>query len=1222
MIRSSDGWLVKVELRADDGTWCDMTRPVPVVHGDPGVDRLLNTPRLQFKTELESGRFSTGVYTLVMKNDDGFFDRTTPVTVYDDAGDPHTVSQLVKCRVRLSLQRTGRSHQTAVRLGVGIISSIETDARDRVARLRIVGLERALMEADASMVKAGESWISSIPTHMLVERLVRHAVPGAAFEGGGINRAWLSWTGSLPTNLGRPGTVVNGEWKHTSFVPLCMAPWQGYANRVIVGGFVAGDLMRGMIFWFDLDTGESHLLREFSEDHYAVWYVHHDYTTDKLCWIRGSLRWGDEGNIVNRLAYIGSASITGGNASETLISIWLTSDVWRLGNQDGNVNVIGWAGSDQGWNGENAVLPFEQQIYSYGYYSGQHRIAWMQKDLHSVYLPTSPVDPYYTDNIWTTYKPRGDIGFSWVRATDLNGSPAQALIRYSLTPWPRVARASNGRIFWVYLNRNDVKWRVKSYDIATGQISTCVLELAAGTDWPILDAFFRYQITAWDVIWTGSQWDAYFWVTNWADYQSYLMPWHADQTFMRASDVDGGNVTPTSLHQILGNRGQLYTFTWLSLAQFGSTIYAFGSVLDREMMAYGLWLGDSSGWGNMKVMDSGDPTEPWLRSGLPISGIVELAGPAWGFLDSSTGTVWMMDYTGALLPGTGPPVHLTDTMCVSAEGVLTSGLSSQYVVCICRRPVYWPFPYQSSYLGNIVGSFDLYWWSSGSYAVTELADLEGLTVHEALEQLASFCGDYVFGFNLDGEFFFKPRTSSSQYTAKLQEESWVSDSEIPLLSATKRVEHDNIRNAFDIAVWTTSRNEINVTYTQHGAEDKSVLIPQVVQLDNRKKRVILRCMQGGTIGEGSSNDGSTTLLFSWWEDPGELITVTIADLAPMSTYLQVEGITDTLPPRADRRELYGEEIRVGDVVVVAGYGERTIASFSGSVIVLSSSLGGNRTIQAGTTVRITQKWKSGQTLSEEGVGALGENIGPSDTTFRVTDASHIRIGMVIRIDKEYMEVTNVELGVSDDLLEVVRGQVGTAPASHSSGAIIAAFVNVKGVGHSYEVGATGFVVSWSHVDTTLPTMRRSFVAGERIVIESSGQRLERSRYSRFVIEDDKSVALYGRQGKKVSDNRFVTMEAASRYGQRLLGLYAYPYAVVRAEIPGLWPELAGETITIQSSRLFPTEPLSKMDFVVRRLQLGLDSGRTVIEARSVNPVSIGNAGTLTYGGWGKPYGES
>ena len=168
---------VAVEVYTDSPSrWCDINKPFRGAAGDDFYNLLIGLPTLKVQSEVVPGRFATSVSSLKLRDDDGIFGKEAEnVTLYDLGGTACTIEDWhdKKVRIRIGHHVESTDAWDYDTLGTFKIDRITRDPKTRVATMKLVGLEKELMDASAADVKRGDSWFTNIPIPLLAKELLR-----------------------------------------------------------------------------------------------------------------------------------------------------------------------------------------------------------------------------------------------------------------------------------------------------------------------------------------------------------------------------------------------------------------------------------------------------------------------------------------------------------------------------------------------------------------------------------------------------------------------------------------------------------------------------------------------------------------------------------------------------------------------------------------------------------------------------------------------------------------------------------------------------------------------------------------------------------------------------------------------------------------------------------------------------------------------------------------
>lgn len=210
----------------DTGSWCDINKPVPTTAADLFYNRLVKFPTVEVRSEVRPGRFASSVSSIVVDDWDAAFGKQLPWSMWNITGGPESLVSWYHARLRVRIAHHAGNTGTWIwnTIGTFLIEDIQRDAENKTATIKLVGLEKILMDAKASTVRTGDSWMVNAPIPLIARRLVEASGAGAlTWETGSppasctlaTSESYFSPVGNIPTLAGSP-PVWN---EHNNFVP-------------------------------------------------------------------------------------------------------------------------------------------------------------------------------------------------------------------------------------------------------------------------------------------------------------------------------------------------------------------------------------------------------------------------------------------------------------------------------------------------------------------------------------------------------------------------------------------------------------------------------------------------------------------------------------------------------------------------------------------------------------------------------------------------------------------------------------------------------------------------------------------------------------------------------------------------------------------------------------------------------------------------------------------
>jgi len=1224
---------VRLELLCDDGVWCDVNKPVPTHANDPGHARLLRRPRISIRSELAGRAFSTRPWTALLYNGDRFWDRSKSVTLYDDSGVAHLLKSLDRARARVRLQNLTESNWTIQDHGHYRINKISTSHQAQIASVEFIGLQQDLVDAAADTVRDGAAPYEGIPLGDAARKVIEKGLPGMAFASDWPPPIVLDDLFESPearmNYLTRPGTTLSaGEIAYNrNFIPTCQRQDAEDEDVFWIGGVELGTISNsagftGVLYKRDKTTGYDEEAARFSTKETEIAEIH-DTADGKLwIWIAGTRnkvgsQAGYEG-IVNRKAKLYIYDKTAGLNETPVITTgaWTGTDHYRYMTRDVTHWVLGHV--DDGipsWFGENVACPLWSQMMRY--VSGQSPPFFsVETTAHAAALydaifshPGNFPDP--GPSALSNYVHR-ETG--WRPIFQEHSGASDAFVRFCMWPYAKVSEVRDTKMYWIRYEPTTNVWQLHTLDLPTsspGSPAETITTLGFTSPpalYPLLNLLFTRQVTAWTV--NPARNALYIAVMEWDDQPANQ--WSAARGYK--FNLAGAQVIVEWSHDPDADQEERYTILWLETDKDDGGDQIVGTAFDRQSGQYGMIL-----WreGAGIIVAFKNATNPLPVSRAPLVGwLWNSADETYDVLDCATGFIWRVLYDLSD-PAIRPESSRTLGETWSAVPRLERDAAGRLFGISAPYPPLWPYPWTNYWEPEYTGGWRCWELSTRRSLVIETLDVDEKKCWEVLLNLVDIAGDYTMGVNLSGEFYFRQRgiTAATKrliprglnlYANPLEDELYISD-------VQKTV---NYRDLLTVVELTPYRSEIAApTIVLEPTPESKIsqsLNPMVTLRDRGKKKIMLRCVQFGTVGTQSPDPThpeaatDSALAFAWYFGTSDIFSELAQTTQGNSTLVRLGNLESRPSSIGDAYFVGASRVSKGDYVRVGKGPERRILSVAPPIIILDGPilLVGSDLVAAGTVVRIQPATSVLSSSSADGIAKMDATQAPGSTSWPVDTLEHIRVGMVLRVRTEVVRVT--ALVPEQKVVRVERGIFGTRALQIFDNDLIQGYINPVEPGRMYEIGGTGAAIGFAP-DENLATEERRFVMGDRIIIEAEGARMVEAKHSRVVLEDNQAVEAYGRRSdSKFANprpNPYIDIVQAPAVARRRLEMWSRPYAVVSGPVEGLLPFDLGEEIVIEAPALFPDEAASDIGLIAESLDIDLDRVLFEFEGRTTSHVT-------------------
>lgn len=1187
--------------------------------------------------------------TLIPGRSFGLFDAPLPLTLRDSL-----ISSWIGRKVRISerLYNAGGAYVGTEPIATMRIDDVQRDGIR--ANIKLVDLFKVLQSKSVATIKAGSEWYQNMPVGALISLLIKRSDPDAEVAGDLSSGLWDFGTAATKrvSSWGScPGAMSDNLPSSYRWIPRCFARSSEYPDYLFVGFEAPGSSPSsdGGLAYFDATTGRWKLILVpgsigltgmypvfmWVSGSTLYWLAHREATPSSTDWSFWRLRMASVNWLLSSgAAYIGTdknnwpcrdtirkgtvkTSLPAGDPQETRINC-------------GYVNEIPASAYNQQWFGEPICLPFPQAIECLG--------PWMFLGLT------------YTNTLghWTGYD-CPTTGVAVIGALEdyrvIPGLMAPQGHWFAMTYLSRVVTTTDVAGFKYAMTThptNPQPYKIGSdvyayhiyHESGLSQLRFSIarfLMSGAGTweYWPLTllgfstTQLWRRQITAFCMTPGSSGSTAYLWVATieWNETVGASIPWSAAKLYRAvcsgASGTDATVTTAWSKTPTATDNAPVIVHLWAPWATDLTVVgnWAVAVVLNRGNVSapcYGLMVIDYSNTVRLSYPSATYGNAP--VSSLPFSGFVQVPGSADAcrFIDQANGQVWRMDvdpstFAVTFTPENGSsPVHGSELMCACPDGIALDTTSdatertfwglAPSIPGDLNMQFYARTGWNVSARRKGPGVYPLVMLATKVSDVIELADLSEMAyVIDAVRKLKEILPRYFLTQDALGVVQRQQVAVGTPTITLRPQRIYGADDPINDIYCypdpiTRRQLVEDIVNAVDVTPWAPVPGETPepTVVGAPGSTWKGEI--QCSIATQRPIRLAITCVSGGDVLHGSSTLYGAALLFRWSRVLEESHLFLSTACSPTNTTINVSGlvIRGTSFYSGEQRITTGDFVRIGESALLTisslqAFGASSVRIGFGSQIGVSGSLYSD--------VTIIPRESSVASDGPNGVTALQSSIVSGDLSLVPASIFAIKTGMVITIDSEIMDVTEVQ----HDRVVVSRGRYGSAAASHTFNAPIRAYVRTAVVGQMYEVGDTGIsmavVIDPAESDASARTLR----VGDGIIVQSAGLKLAKLEHVVKRSIDQLSIDEHRYREKSISDNPFVDITKADLVADSWIEMNSEPrIGVTGVEIP----MIPGVDMTTVVSVIDPTVvpggatesfrlAAIKPDFARRVLKLGL-----------------------------------
>jgi len=432
-----------------------------------------------------------------------------------------------------------------------------------------------------------------------------------------------------------------------------------------------------------------------------------------------------------------------------------------------------------------------------------------------------------------------------------------------------------------------------------------------------------------------------------------------------------------------------------------------------------------------------------------------------------------------------------------------------------------------------------------------LADFEGSSIWDALGLLAQR-SNCVMGFDAKGDFFFQRRDINDNIIE-------ITDKDV--VSIKKERGLDNTFNFVEITPYEVKYEspEYELLLKERTEEEEENTISEeeinIKQLDTKTKEIALIC-----VTDGDSNFGSST------ESGFPLFKYRIYEVVIHGLFTSSVTAGSTL----NISSTFGGDdtdfgIKTGYFLVNTDENEDeeyyliTAVDSTTNQITISGSVTVNKGDEF-TVIRRNRLYDSIKDWSDEGVTFITTGTTSTEQTVNSLDA--LSINTYVLINNQYARITSVDVDTSTITLD-------TSIVTTTNDTVYAFFApRVYSV--FYEIGNTDVFLSIGSAGK-----KSIFKQGDRIKVYCKGLVIESDEKSKQLAISSSSVNLYGKKQYPNINNKFLTRKLAKQMADKIRTLYAFPKYVLTLTVP-LYTFIdminsTGEitTLKIRSKKLFP-----------------------------------------------------
>lgn len=1251
---------IAVEIQTDAyGFWCDINKPFPAAAGDETCNRLLKEPRVTIKSEVRAGRFATSISPLVLDDHDGYFGKQFPWAIYHSGGYESYLAAIYKKKVKIRIGHHVESASAWTWDTLGVFQVEDLKRKNGVATMKLVGLEKRLMDASAADVKRGDSWLVNVPISEAVEQLLYAAGgTGIALESGSPPTHCRQTTNNKEISLlGNCPPKDDKTWiDHTEIVPrYTFKGTSGDRNHeVYLCGYRKKDGKAAVARWSRGDADEPWdigLVEAFTAQLPGFEVVYgcqgSGAQANKLFLFltANEAHSLDPYGAANRLLMILRVDPDASGSHEDSWqgeAVYYDAGLWQIGTLGYEPQMYGSPGALY-WGDWYVTPPTEN--YNIPVFFRSYMSAPARAVSDSLYIcsqnnaDTGRGEPSPLDDVLD----ETPSGFSTLPEDLLPGYYAGKLYNEDL---PNIARAQlhcdihesfkhssdNNKVYYLSWHQTGILsgyWRLCAFNLETGAFTYQRIRFGGSYEGQIWELWDN-QPTAFEIDVNASG-AGHAWIA----YTDLHGPWNGskpsmDPTIVKMDVPASGDVTVDSYHsfvnnQLTVNEGRRWCPVICSMRLHNNGTDLCGMVVNvfaASGHAFGFWWHASNSIN--AVFINGDYAD---RANMPVSTLpfaisreqeVEGLDSVWFAQDQATGTLWRFRWNGGSYfnfdapLSQGEPVDGENTWASSNlfwDGTILYGVSASGTPADARiefkRPGGWD-PHCPPLAAKTPGGRMSFWYRTEELSdIIRVADFGDASSWDALEMCRMIAGDYVMGITTAGTLRFKERQTTGDALVTLVEKgdnfAATDGTTIAAASIESHLDHKAVANNITIPAWVGERAEPEIELVLGPDSDAAAIGVSVQQTGTGAQRVSLRCIRAGYPQTDDDAEGRP-LLFAWTRVHADLTTLLVSAATTSATQLQVRGFYEG----ADDAVMLGDsEIRAGDTVFVGDSDIVTIASIDvgNGQLVLEDAIGGTATHWLGSTVTITPKSGHRYADSLDGVCEVAENFIPAGTygTLTVTSTKQLRPGMVLFRDTSYIQISEILTATTAYVRKTVLStNTGHPVGGWTAGTILRGAVWFERAGRSYAISDTGLSVAISEraADTYYSG---AFREGDRIVITCAGLVSRKMEHAILRATNSASIDKYKKcDWKPRVANRLLTHQRARLLlSSQMVHLAWPPHATKARGLPLLTSLDIGDLIDVKHSYLFPDDDNNTVTHGITGITWDLGRGTMDLDMRSV-----------------------
>ena len=1192
-------------------------------------DRLMSFPT--FKHSIDSRflgcKFSSSGFSIEVDNHDGFWDKPLTDTLLtidgqtaDFSGTKHkseAVWERRRCQFRLVEEYGDQYYEKA--LGTYLIEDLETNLTGQ-ATLKIVGLERLLMERDASTVKNGQSWYQNRTIGSLVKKLVEPVfgernggqVPNTFEIPSLINLAtWdashtLSTIGQPPQFTDTDGDGIGNVFyeKNAYTRAMCMAPaligvthknddrntiYMGCDNELYrykptedlyekLGSCNATYKIRNI--WYDPNVG-------------ALWIM----ASTNLSVARTSGMYPKQW--MTSTAFIYSYIEDSGLVPQKQINNFYDGkQYYRKGfSEAGDAikgNVIGLVTDNNDGYGPNVLAPYYQYVRTL--YEGVEGTGGWTKAYNYDEVEDADLDGLTPDAMVAG-------------GTDINGYiEGYNVIRYYYDMgaentkryiYPRLSLGQQGMVAYN---------PTPSANFPGGCIIYCCI--SGATHEEVVD-FWVYNVAT--NITTKIE-SGILWAPTYQDnfYISACADSDATKFYLGGVSFQNSKSDASIWREV---RGTIYVYDY-SVDSWQATPLKFvdyqsGVTTDNGYIPIELYHSDGrlyvvvldyfyktsrAGYtsGVKYLMQQYNSTTKELIKSFGYSfsqprGLVKYDNKLW-FVQQQSGTLCYVDLAQSTYP-----VIVEDYGFPVVDGAYY--LQTSLLVDLYARPgdfLMWGVAssvFDDQMVEESVTGFELFKHDSIISEHIDLADFSDLSIWDALGLLAQRA-NAVMGFDEEGNFFFRVRKGDSTASYSIY------DKDTSGIAKARGL--DNTFNYVELTPYILEFKQPEFTlYPKLRSKNEENTLPsedqiELKQLDTLAKKIDMVCVSDGDANIGSDRTtGFPLFSFAIYEP---VITARVAGSVTNGTSIELGSVFGgddaEYGIHTDYYVLYTDEDEDETYVKITSVNEDTnyITVETPITVVVNQEL---KILRRNVLSTTSNFW------SAEGVTWLTAYA--DSTTQTVNSADNLSEQMIIKVGKHFGRISSVDY---DDNTIVLEAAMSTASQQVEGldNSTVRGYFAPRSYYYFYEIGNTNVYMKFN-VDQNGECR---FKQGDKFTITCEGFSLVADEKSKQVAVNNDSIAKYGKKQFSTINNRFFTRKIAQQMARKIRTDWCWPKYTFVVTMPlSNYIQFLGSTnlarVDLYSEKLLPYRAGYKEPCYITSIQHNPGQGITTLELDAILP---------------------